>query len=208
MPQGDDERRLAIALLARAEQERRRLLEEANAEARKVVSDAAAQLASLREARIGDARRRAEQELARRVSEARFRAMSEEARLLEGACRSALEKARAALGALREAEAYAPVLERLLEECLAEFSESDAPLRVVVDPRDRALVAECLKRRSNLAACRLRIEPGGPFLGGLRVSDENESLVVDNTFEARLRARTSAIRRLLGEIFLGGETSR
>lgn len=191
MPGPEEERQLAVTLLARAEEERRGLLEEARAQGQKILTEAEAQVRALREARIGEARRRAETVLAQRLSEARFRGIEAEARLLESACQGVLEKARGALGELRQSKHYARLLSRLLEECLAEFPQG-APVRLVLDPRD----APALEPRS-----RFRVEHGGPFLGGVIATDEAQTVVVDNTFEARLRARTSEIRRLLGEVF-------
>jgi len=192
-----EERQLAVALLSRAEAERRRLLQEAKAEARKIMTEAEAEVRALRDARLAEARRRAELALARRRSETRHRSVEEEARLVERAAERVLEKAAGALGQVRTTESYGDLLARLVEECLSEFPDS-APIRLVVDSRD----VERLEGKLTQPG-RLRVEPGGPFLGGVMASDGAKTLVVDNTFEARVRARTSEIRRLLGEVFLG-----
>lgn len=188
-----EERQLAVALLSRAEEERRRLLEEAKAEARKILTAAEAEVRALRDARLAEARRRAELALARRRSETRHRRVEEEARLVERAVERVLEKAAGALGEVRTKESYAGLLARLIEECLPEFPDASA-LRLVVDRRDLPAIS---------GKSSLPVEPGGPFLGGVIATDETQTLVVDNTFEARIRARTSEIRRLLGEILLG-----
>jgi vacuolar-type H+-ATPase subunit E/Vma4 len=70
---------------------------------------------------------------------------------------------------------------------------------VVVDARDVEALEKGLEPEDRVETT---IEKGGPFLGGLKLVSADESLVVDNTFEARLEARMPGIRARVGRIFL------
>lgn len=198
-----DEQRFARALLRRAEDDRRRLLDEAEADRARLRQEAQAQLDRLRAERLDAARRRAQARLAVRLSDERCRQRAEETLLFDDACRRAVDLARARLERLREQPEYPALLGRLIDEAVGELRASDHlrpsdDFKAIVDPRDRKVVLDELQRRGlNDVA----VETGGPLVGGVQLVADGGQCVIDNTFEARLRARLPAIRTRLAKLF-------
>ncbi|HEY7821023.1 MAG TPA: V-type ATP synthase subunit E, partial [Vicinamibacteria bacterium] len=151
-----------------------------------------------RRKRLEAAREKARREVGRKRAEERVRWAREELYLLDEAFRDSLEQARRRLGALREEEGYGILLRHLFEEARP-WLPRGAPVTVVVDPRDVEALEKGLEPEDRVETT---IEKGGPFLGGLKLVSADESLVVDNTFEARLEARMPGIRARVGRIFL------
>ena len=192
-----DERQFASALLRRAEEDRNRILREAEAEAQQVRREAEAQMERLRAERVDAARRRARARLEFRLGELGVSRRAEETRLVDDVRTRALDGARERLSRIREGPDGAAHLGRMVDQCLAEMG-STRDVVVIVDPRDREKVTAELWRRQ-LSEVVVRI--GGPFFGGLQAVSEDGHLMIDNTFDARLRARLPAIDVRLAAVF-------
>jgi vacuolar-type H+-ATPase subunit E/Vma4 len=192
------EARFIAALLARAEEDCRRIREEASQAAESILGKARSQTEDERRKRLEAAREKARREVGRKRAEERVRWAREELYLLDEAFRDSLEQARRRLGALREEEGYGILLRHLFEEARP-WLPRGAPVTVLVDARDVEALEKGLEPEDRVETT---IEKGGPFLGGLKLVSADESLVVDNTFEARLEARMPGIRARVGRIFL------
>lgn len=192
-----DERQFVETLMANAEQERRRVLDRATGEARAILEQARGEIERLRVARLEHARRDAEADVGRQVSQARFECVAERARVIDEGVRAAVDQARGVLAAEREQPGYEALLGRLLDECLAEVPR-DGPLTLVIDARDRSMLDSALETRGERGCA---VEVAGPFLGGLKTMGRGGQVVVDNTLETRLRAKMPEIRTRLSSFF-------
>ena len=196
-PDTSDEQRFAGALLARAEDDRRRSLQEAAEEAQRLQQEAENQIAHLRAERLQVAGRRARERLDHQLSEIRQRQRAEEARLVDGARARVVEAASQQLAAIRTRPDYIACLRHMLDDAIDELG-TDTRLMLTIDERDRERVADVLRNRGVNA---IEVVAGGPFLGGLQVSTRDGNVMIDHTFDARLLARLSSIHVHVARIF-------
>lgn len=108
----------------------------------------------------------------------------------------ALDHVRTQLAGLRASAGYPDVLRDLLTEALAALQGSlleGEPAHLSADPRDRALLERILRD--------LRLEPVVRYeldtWGGVRATDSEDRVVVDNTLESRLAMATPLLARYL-----------
>jgi vacuolar-type H+-ATPase subunit E/Vma4 len=196
-PDTSDEQRFAGALLARAEDDRRRSLQEAAVEAQRLQQEAENQIAHLRAERLQVAGRRARERLDHQLSEIRQHQRAEEARLVDGARARVMEAASQQLAAIRNQPDYIAYLRHMLDEAIKELG-TDTGFMLTIDERDRERVTDVLRRRDLKA---IDVVAGGPFLGGFQVSTRDGKMMIDHTFDARLFARLSSIHVHVARIF-------
>src|SRR5512134_674054 len=165
-PDTSDEQRFAGALLARAEEDRRRSLQQAAEEAQRLQQEAENQIAHLRAERLQVAGRRARERIDHQLSVIRQRQRAEEARLVDEARARVMEAASQQLAALRKRPDYIASLRHMLDAAIDEFGTGTG-LMLTIDDRDREQVADVL---GNRGLNEIEVVAGGPFLGGFQVS--------------------------------------
>jgi vacuolar-type H+-ATPase subunit E/Vma4 len=196
-PDTSDEQRFAGALLARAEDDRRRLLREATLEAQQLQQEAELQISRLRDERLQAAARGARARLDHELSEIRLQQRADETRLLDEARARVMEAAYRDLAAIRERPDYSSFLRSMVDQAVGELG-ADSSLRLVIDARDRERVAAIVR---DFGLNTGELITGGPFLGGLQVSTRDGQSMIDHTFEARIRARLAPIHVEVARIF-------
>ena len=197
VPDTSDEQRFAGALLARAEGDRHRSLQEATEEAQRLQQEAENQIAHLRAERLQVAARRARERIDHQLSEIRQRQRAEEARLVDEARARVMEAASRQLAALRKRPDYIASLRHMLDDAINEFGTGTG-LMLTIDDRDREHVADVLRNRG---LNEIEVVAGGPFLVGFQVITLDGKKMIDHTFDARLFARLSSIHVQVARIF-------
>ena len=188
--------------------EETRLLEEARDEAARLMAAAADEAAAAREQHLRQAAAELRAARARLEADIRLRAAMERARLRDALVVEAFTRAQETLMGARETEQYAPTLQPLLSEALAQFPPGEA-LQVLCDPRDVSLLIGLIRQTNR----DISLDGSLTCWGGIIVQDVSSEVIADNTLEQRLeRARDSlwaqVAELVLGPVDLGAEAGK
>lgn len=133
---------------------------------------------------------------ARIVHRARLEAMQIVGEAEQQIVEQALTQVKAHLAGLRASADYPDLLRHLLVDALAALQGSlleDEPVHLYADPRDRTLLETMLRD--------LRLEPVVLYeletWGGVRATNPEDRITVDNTLESRLALATPMLKRHL-----------
>lgn len=130
------------------------------------------------------------------VTDARFEHRRAVAAERERLIDSVYEAAADALKTLRTREGYAEHFSALLDEAL---EAARMPSSVVVDPADKELATEAIRKRGLEVKVRAELVSAG----GVVVLSDNDRVKHDNTVEARLDRIRDASRTRVGELLFG-----
>jgi len=181
-----------------AEERERELRKKARDQAEKIRADAARQAGEIQEQALREAEHSAARERNRELYLAKGALREAALRNRERIFRSAVEEAAGCLQQIREDPAYPAIFGRLAKEAVGAMG--DAPCRVHVDNRDRALC------ETTLAALGQRCEilTDITCTGGLVVSSPDGSVTLSNTFESRLERVQEHRQREIYALLFGG----
>lgn len=122
----------------------------------------------------------------------------------EGLLDAALSQARGRLATFRNHAAYAHVLGQLVRQALNELQASldyAGRIELQADPRDQAVIQGILAEISIPAGADLNVTYNLTCWGGVIAKNQEDSVVVINTLEARLDRATPYLRRSLSTQF-------
>jgi len=139
-------------------------------------------------------------ERARIIQRARLEALQILGSAREEFVDSALAQIPGQLANIRTDESYPQILQRLIEEALAELKGSlTAPgmIQLEADPRDRAVLESVLHDMGLELSVRYVLV----CWGGLYAKSEDGRVIAINTMEARLERATPHLRRYLSALF-------
>lgn len=174
----------------------RAIEEHARAEVAQVIAQAEREAAAIRQEAREAASVTTAADQARIVHRASLEAMHIVSEAEQQIVEQALDHVRTQLAGLRASADYPDVLRDLLTEALAALQGSlleGEPAHLSADPRDRALLERILRDLGLEPVVRYELDTWG----GVRVTDSEDRVVVDNTLESRLAMATPLLRRYL-----------
>ena len=174
----------------------RAIEEHARAEVAQVIAQAEREAAAIRQEAREAASVTMAADQARIVHRASLEAMHIVSEAEQQIVEQALDHVRTQLAGLRASADYPDVLRDLLTEALAALQGSlleGEPAHLSADPRDRALLERILRDLGLEPVVRYELDTWG----GVRVTDSEDRVVVDNTLESRLAMATPLLRRYL-----------
>ena len=174
----------------------RAIEEHARAEVAQVIAQAEREAAAIRQEAREAASVTTAADQARIVHRASLEAMHIVSEAAQQIVEQALDHVRTQLAGLRASADYPDVLRDLLTEALAALQGSlleGEPAHLSADPRDRALLERILRDLGLEPVVRYELDTWG----GVRVTDSEDRVVVDNTLESRLAMATPLLRRYL-----------
>lgn len=190
------------------------MLREADAEAQAIVEQAEQQAEALLEQERSRAEqaaqsiedrlvRRAQEKRSRRLNQARVEALEIIGQARQALVQQAFDRISEQLKQVRKHD-YSQVLARLLDETLQALEDSQGPLTLRADPRDRSLLTELLTERE----AELQVDYDLECLGGVAASTADGRIGVTNTLDSRLERARRALESRLGSAFQEQAESR
>jgi len=174
----------------------RAIEERAREEVARIMAEAEGEAAAIREEARKAASMTTAADQARITHRANLEAMQIVGEAEQQIVGRALEHVKTRLAGLRASAGYPDVLRHLVVEALAALQGSlleGEPAHLVADPRDRALLEDILGDLRLELAVRYELDT----LGGVRATDSEDRVVVDNTLESRLAMATPMLSRYL-----------
>lgn len=186
---------ILAAIDAQVQVERARILEEAEAEADRIETEARQDAEAIREQHFTRLQNRANTDRVRRVNEARLDARFQVMQAKESLLTAVFDEAARQLTQARTDPRYPDALRHLIQEAIGELGEN-VVLRL--DPRDTTVVQGLIP-----ATC--TVDPSLGCWGGSVAATTDGQLVVNNTLEARLEQAKTLLRNDLTALIWSSE---
>jgi V/A-type H+-transporting ATPase subunit E len=186
---------ILAAIDAQVQAEQAQILEEAEAEADRIETEARQDAEAIRDQHFTRLQHQAGMDRVRRVNEARLDARFRVMQAKEALLTAAFEEAARQLAQARTDSRYADALGRLIQEVIDELG-GDTTIRL--DARDTAVTQDLIP-----ATC--TVDPSLECWGGIVAATADGQLVVNNTLEARLEQAKTLLRNDLSALIWQSE---
>ncbi|MEW6686573.1 MAG: V-type ATP synthase subunit E family protein [Candidatus Edwardsbacteria bacterium] len=187
-----------IALLTKeAEEEKEKILKEAKEKAEVILLEAKSETSQIIESHRQQLERNLNNALMRSKSTTNLKASALVLQTKDKLLEEIFEESKGEFGKRFRNEEYAEILKKLLEETLSNFSS-----KIIIEVAENN-IALAKKVIAEFELKDFILKPSGEITGGVRVSSEDGTLVVTNTFSSRLERAKPFIIAEIAEILWG-----
>jgi vacuolar-type H+-ATPase subunit E/Vma4 len=190
-------------ILANAEEKAKEILNQANQIANDISDDAKMRAERLSKGIIEQAKKEADLELRREIAKAKLTARSDTLKKKEEIINDVFDQAQKKLIGFISSPEYVTTLNNLITEAATGLSGGDLKIKIQTGHGkhiDISRIQQRVTQQTGTTTTLSVAEEDLRSIGGAIVTNTNETILIDNTFEARLRRMREEIRTKIAKI--------
>jgi V/A-type H+-transporting ATPase subunit E len=190
-------------ILANAEEKAKEIVNQANHTANEISEDAKMRAERVSKAIVEQAKKEADLELRRETAKAKLTARSDTLRNKEEIINDIFDQAQKKLASFANSSDYASTLNNLITEGAIGLNGGDLKIKIQTGHGkfvDTNKIQRSVMQQTGTATTLTVVEDNLRSIGGAIVANADETILIDNTFEARLRRMREEIRTKIAKI--------